>query len=97
MESVREDGRPFRPSDWVERISGQLATYGRDHRLHYSQHVHPCVIQGVNCLVVMKSLQDENPNAYQFILKFAADNQLRIQDDRRRQPRGTPAESKDTV
>ena len=90
VESVREDGRVFRPSDWVERISCQLASYGRDHRLHYSDHVHPCLIQGANCLVVKKSLQDDNPNAYQFILKFAADNQLRVQDDRRSQPRGAP-------
>ncbi len=97
VESVREDGRPFRPSDWAERISSQLASYGRDHRLHYSDHVHPCLIQGVNCLVVMKSLREENPNAYQFILKFAADNQLRVQDDRRSQPRGVPAERRGTV
>lgn len=98
VESVREDGRLFRPGDWAERISSQLASYGRDHRLHYSSHVHPCVIQGANCLVVMKSLQDENPTAYRFILKFAADNQLRVQDDRRRQSRGAPtAERRETV
>lgn len=97
VESVREDGRVFRPSDWVERISSQLATYGRDHRLHYSDHVHPCLIQGVNCLVVNKSLQNDNPTAYQFILKFAADNQLRIQEDRRNQPRAVPTERRATL
>ena len=85
VESVKEDGRLFRPSDWAERISAQLASYGRDHRLHYSQHVHPCLIGGINCLIVQKSLREANPVAYQFILKFAADNQLRIQDDRRAQ------------
>ncbi|MBI3344682.1 MAG: DUF3579 domain-containing protein [Gammaproteobacteria bacterium] len=97
VESVREDGRVFRPSDWVERISSQLATYGRDHRLHYSDHVHPCLIQGANCLVVKKSLQDENPKAYQFILKFAADNQLRVQDDRRSQSALVPTERRGTL
>ena len=97
VESVREDGRVFRPSDWVERISGQLATYGRNHRLHYSDNVHPCLIQGANCLIVKKSLQDENPNAYQFILKFAADNQLRIQQDRRQQSAAVPAERRGAV
>ena len=92
VESVREDGRLFRPSDWVERISGQLATYGHDHRLHYSDNVHPCLIQGMNCLVVKKSLREENPSAYQFILKFAEDNQLRIQEDRRQQSASVPTE-----
>ncbi len=92
VESVREDGRVFRPSDWAERISSQLASYGRDHRLHYSDLVQPCLIQGVNCLVIKKTLQEENPAAYQFILKFATDNQLRVQEDRRSQSRGVPTE-----
>jgi len=83
VESVRENGKPFRPSDWVERISTLMATYGADHRLHYSDSVRPCTINGAKSLCVKKALKDENPEAYQFILKFAADNQLRIQEDRR--------------
>lgn len=83
VEGIRADGRPFRPSDWIERISTQLARYGSDHRLQYSEDVHPCVINGAKCLCVRKSLKEQNPSAYQFILKFAADNQLRVQEDRR--------------
>lgn len=83
VESVREDGRPFRPSDWVERISSQLASYGADHRLHYADSAHPCTIEGAKCLCVKKILKEKNPAAYQFILKFAADNHLRILEDRR--------------
>ncbi len=92
VESVREDGRPFRPSDWVERISTQLAGYGTDHRLHYANSVHPCTIEGAKCLCVKKSLKHENPAAYQFILKFATDNQLRIHEDRRNCEPGVPAD-----
>ncbi|MEW6353151.1 MAG: DUF3579 domain-containing protein [Pseudomonadota bacterium] len=92
VESIRQNGKPFRPSDWIERISSQLASYGPDHRLRYSDSVQPCVIEGVKCLCVKKSLQEENPAAYQFILKFATDNQLRIQEDRRSQPRPAATE-----
>lgn len=83
VESTREDGSPFRPSDWVERISTHLAGYGADHRLHYADNVHPCTIEGVRCLCVKKSLKEVNATAHAFILKFAADNQLRIREDRR--------------
>lgn len=83
VEGIRTDGRPFRPSDWIERISTQLARYGSDHRLQYNENVHPCVINGAKCLCVRTSLKEQNPSAYEFILKFAADNQLRVQEDRR--------------
>lgn len=92
VESIREDGRPFRPSDWVERISTLLANYGADHRLHYADSIHPCTIDGAKCLCVKKVLKEENPAAYQFILKFAADNQLRIHEDRRTFEPGAPTD-----
>jgi hypothetical protein len=34
---------------------------------------------------VKRSLRETNPAAYEFILKFARDNQLSIQEDRRAQ------------
>lgn len=86
VESVSENGKPFRPSDWVERISTQLASYGPDHRLRYDENVHPCVIDGSKCLCVKRALKEDNPSAYQFILKFAEDNHLRVQEDRRKHP-----------
>lgn len=87
IESVREDGRVFRPNDWIERMSALLATFGPDHRLHYADSVQPCMIQGEKCLVVERGLAQRNPAAYEFILKFASDNALRIQEDRRQQER----------
>jgi hypothetical protein len=83
IEGVREDGSRFRPSDWIERISASLARFGRDQRLRYAADVHPCVIQGQKCLVVSSALRKKDPDAYRFILDFAHDNQLRIQQDRR--------------
>ncbi|HLA75336.1 MAG TPA: DUF3579 domain-containing protein [Gammaproteobacteria bacterium] len=83
VEGLRKDGKPFRPSDWIERIACQLASFGPDHRLHYSNYVHPCLISGLMCLVVKKTLRQENPVAYEFVLKFAHENNLVVQEDRR--------------
>ena len=77
IESVREDGKRFRPSDWIERISANMGTFGPDHRLHYSPNVLPKVIQGEKCLVVEQSLQDNDPEAYSYIVRFAKANGLK--------------------
>ena len=83
IEGIREDNKKFRPSDWAERISEMLATFGADHKLHYSEFVHPCIIGGEQCLVVDRRLSETHPDAFKFILNFAAQNKLRIQEDRR--------------
>ena len=36
IRGVTEDGRKLRPSDWIERISSTLASFGSDQRLQYS-------------------------------------------------------------
>ncbi len=83
IESVKTDGDRFRPSDWIERISTTLATFGQDHRLRYDHEVQPCIIQGQKCLVVGKGLSQRDPQLLAYILKFAEDNQLRVQEERR--------------
>ena len=80
IEGVREDGSRFRPSDWIERISATLATFGPDHRLRYARGVQPKIINGQKCLVLDANLRDENPAAYEYVLAFAKANQLRIQE-----------------
>jgi bisphosphoglycerate-dependent phosphoglycerate mutase len=85
IESVKTDGNKFRPSDWIERISTSLASFGSDHRLRYDDEVQPCVIQGQKCLVVGKGLSLRKPELLAYIMKFAEDNQLRIQEERRSQ------------
>jgi len=80
IEGVREDGSRFRPSDWIERISATLATFGPDHRLRYARGVQPRIINGQKCLVLDAALRDENPAAYEYVLAFAKANQLRIKE-----------------
>ena len=78
IRGVTKEGKKLRPSDWIERISSTLASFGTDHRLQYSKAVAPCAIDGEKCLVVACNLQDVNPYAYDFIMGFAKSNQLSI-------------------
>jgi hypothetical protein len=83
IEGIGEDNKKFRPSNWAVRISSMLASFGSDHRLRYSEFVHPCIIKGEQCLVVNRGLNKTQPEAFEFILQFARQNKLRIQEDRR--------------
>ncbi len=86
IESVNNDGQRFRPSDWIERISASLGSFKADHRLHYSDDVQPCIVDGRKCLLVAKGLAKKNPDAYTYIMRFAEENNLKVQEDRRDQP-----------
>jgi hypothetical protein len=79
IEGVTDDGRTFRPSDWVDRVSGAVASFGLDHRLRYGS-VRPCFVGGKKCLLMKKSLENENPAAFDFVQSFVRSNGLRIRD-----------------
>ncbi|MFC1750502.1 DUF3579 domain-containing protein [Pseudomonadota bacterium] len=80
VRSVNLDGRKFRPSDWIERISAHLATFGPDHRLHYSEDVQPSIVGGEKCLVVDPALKANDPSAYEYIMKFVETNRLEMNE-----------------
>src|ERR1700737_1314510 len=69
------DGKPFRPSDWAERLCGVMSAFGGDHRMQYSPFVHPITANGVRCVVVDVRLEELEPMAYRFLLSFAKDNE----------------------
>lgn len=79
IESFREDGSKFRPSDWVERICALNAIYGADHRLRYASALKPVIYKGEKCLLVEQALKEGNPGLYEYILGFAKENSLRMQ------------------
>lgn len=83
IQGIMEDGKKLRPSDWIERLSSTMASFGRDHRLRYADYAQPCVIKGEKCLVVLRGLSLSDPVAYDFIVGFARSNQLCVQEDRR--------------
>lgn len=80
IEGVTEDGRAFRPSDWIERISGSLSTFGADRRIRYSRYLQPQMLEGKKCLAVDPGLRETNPAAFKFLMDFARGNRLRVND-----------------
>jgi len=82
IQGVTLEGKPFRPSDWAERLCGVMSAFGGDHRMQYSPFVHPVSANGVRCVVVDTRLESIEPMAYRFLLSFAKDNELRVRDGR---------------
>ena len=82
IQGVTLDGKPFRPSDWAERLCGVMSAFGGDHRMQYSPFVHPVTAAGVRCVVVDVRLEEIEPMAYRFLLSFATDNGLTTRDGR---------------
>ena len=82
IQGVTLDGKPFRPSDWAERLCGVMAAFGHDQRMQYSPFVHPITANGVRCVVVDVRLEQIEPMAYRFLVNFAKDNELRVRDGR---------------
>ena len=80
IEGLTKAGKPFRPSDWVDRMCSTYATFGDDRKLRYSPYLKPRVINGVRCLVVDLKLRDVNPEGYAQLKHFAEENQLGIKD-----------------
>ncbi|MCU0869905.1 MAG: DUF3579 domain-containing protein [Burkholderiales bacterium] len=79
---LTHDGRKFRPSDWGERLCGALSSFDRTGRLAYSRHARPVTRDGQECVVVETLLEEINPDAYQFLMDFARDNQLQVRPGR---------------
>ena len=82
IQGVTADGKPFRPSDWAERLCGVMSAFGGDHRMQYSPYVHPVTANGIRCVVVDLRLEELEPMAYRFLLSFAKDNDLKVRDGR---------------
>jgi len=82
IQGMTVDGKPFRPSDWAERLCGVMAAFGADNRMQYSPYVHPVNAAGLRCVVVDVRLEELEPMAYRFLLSFAKDNELKTRDGR---------------
>lgn len=80
IHGVTESGEAFRPSDWAERMSGNLSTF-KNHRIYYSPMLKPSYQAGTRCVVLDPALKVSNPELFQHILDFAKNNKLKICDD----------------
>lgn len=91
IRGVTHEGRPFRPSDWAERLCGVMSAFGSDGRMQYSPFVQPINSAGVKCVVVDIGLKEAEPMAWNFLLNFARDNELQVRPGRLA-PRPQPEE-----
>jgi len=78
IQSLTRAGKPFRPSDWVDRICSSYATFGEDRKLRYSPYLKPEMIDGIRCLAVDLQLKATNPDGFEELMQFAEENQLNI-------------------
>jgi hypothetical protein len=85
IHGVTAQGKPFRPSDWSERLCGVMACFrpgasalGRDALIGYSPFVRPVSIGDVKCVLVDPALREIEPMALDFVVNFARDNGLRV-------------------
>lgn len=77
IEGITDAGETFRPSDWAERMSGQLSTF-RKRRIQYSPLLQPSMKDGNKCVLLDPELKNTNPELYDSILAFAKENHLKI-------------------
>ena len=80
IEGNTRAGKPFRPSDWVDRMCSTYATFGEDRKLRYSPYLKPKVVNVVRCLAVDLKLKTVNPEGYAQLMHFADENQLNVLD-----------------
>lgn len=80
IEGLTRAGKPFRPSDWVDRMCSTYATFGPDRKLRYSPYLKPRLLNGVRCLAVDMKLKDVNPEGFAQLMHFAEENQLNMKD-----------------
>ena len=80
IEGNTRAGKPFRPSDWVDRMCSTYATFGDDRKLKYSPYLKPIVVNGVRCLAVDLKLKTVNPEGYAQLMHFADENLLNVLD-----------------
>lgn len=91
IQGLTLEGRSFRPSDWAERLAGAMSCFrpgggiggiggvgGIAAYIGYSPYCVPQVVDGVKCVIVSEALQGIEPMAWEFVMNFARDNQLRV-------------------
>ena len=85
IQGITLDGKPFRPSDWAERLAGAMSRFrpegvqgGIGAFIGYSPLCVPRMINGVKCVIVSEALKGVEPMAWDFAMNFARDNELQL-------------------
>jgi len=87
IKGMTSQGKPFRPSDWAERLAGVMAQFrpggaaSAASRLAYSPWCFPTTLGGAKCVVVHSDLRAHEPMAWDFVMNFAKDNDLQVLEE----------------
>ena len=85
---ITSTGEKFRPSDWIERFCGVMAPYDTAYQssgervniqkgMGYSDLVFPTTHKGEKVAIAMEQLNDIEPLAWEFVLNFIKENDLK--------------------
>ena len=85
---VTSTGEKFRPSDWIERFCGVMAPYDTTYEssgervniqkgMGYSDLVFPTTHNGERVVMALERLNDIEPLAWEFVLNFKNENNLK--------------------
>ncbi len=94
IQGVTRDGKPFRPSDWAERLAGAMSSFrpegsvgGIAAYIGYSPLCVPRQLGPLRGVLVSAELREVEPMAWDFVMNFARDNQLVVSDPPGRETR----------
>jgi hypothetical protein len=79
---ITESGKTFRPSDWAERLCGVMTLFDPTHGIGFSPYVRPIISHGMKCVLIDLRLERLEPAAFDFLLAFARDNELKVRRGR---------------
>lgn len=87
IQGISRDGKPFRPSDWAERLAGAMSCFrpegsprGMASFIGYSPYCVPRLVGNVKGVLVDERLHELEPMAWDFVMNFARDNELLVVD-----------------
>ncbi len=78
IQGITKEGGKFRPSDWAERLCGAVASYGPGRRIIFHPNVKLASMEGVKCVVLDASLEEDDEMLFDFLTDFAEENNLQI-------------------
>jgi len=83
---ITHSQKVFRPGDWPERLTGVITLFVGERRtgIHVActRLAMPIVEAGTKCLFVSAELRSVCADAFDFVMRFASDNDLPVQTRR---------------
>lgn len=73
-------GRPFRPSDWAQRLATAAGGCDRAGRIRFHPQVRVVIADGIASVVVDGALAQTDPLLYTFLRNFGSGNNLQLSE-----------------